>query len=315
MNNLNVAHEWTSQNKQSAKGSNFYFEGKTIYSYGAHFPIATWYDKNTVFFTTNSYSVTTSKHITYTRRAIPADKQIFYVPKVKHYDRTEKNKLVYDHSANVLYMVTEINQLKKQLMTAQRRSAYILSMIEGQTNHLERYYLRFKRQEGMRLKPKERRKILDILKGKLLTPEERQKVQDKIVRHAERQRLRNEEYSRKEETARAEMMKKATSRLERWKQGDDSLTTTTYFQSLPCALRITTKENGIDQIVETSHGAEVPLLHAVKLLGAWQAGTVEKGNRIGLYTVESITPDEITIGCHKISRTEAERVLSPIMHQ
>jgi len=77
MNNSQVAHLWANQSRPSGKGSNFYFTGDTIYSYGPHFPIARLY-KNIVLFTNRDYSVTTCKHKRLARRA--ADhKTIFYV--------------------------------------------------------------------------------------------------------------------------------------------------------------------------------------------------------------------------------------------
>lgn len=76
MNNSQVAHAWAAQRKESGKGSNFYFNGPTIYSYGGHFPIATFTDRTTadgsriVLFTTRGYSVTTCKHIGMARNAL-----------------------------------------------------------------------------------------------------------------------------------------------------------------------------------------------------------------------------------------------------
>lgn len=61
MNNKQIAHLWANKSRESARGSHFFFEGDTIYSYGTHFPIARHY-KGAVLFTSNGYSVTTSKH-------------------------------------------------------------------------------------------------------------------------------------------------------------------------------------------------------------------------------------------------------------
>jgi hypothetical protein len=85
------------------------------------------------------------------------------------------------------------------------------------------------------------------------------------------------------------------------------------FYDLPCRLRVVydAQKAGYSRTVETSHGASVSLIQAVSLLGQWQANTVEIGAKIGPYTVEAITPDLITIGCHKITRAEAERVIVP----
>lgn len=39
MNNSMVAHLWANEKKESARGNKFFFEGKSIYSYGYHFEI------------------------------------------------------------------------------------------------------------------------------------------------------------------------------------------------------------------------------------------------------------------------------------
>jgi hypothetical protein len=56
--------------KTHAVASNFYVHGNRIYSYGPHFPIAEWRGGKVVMTTKRSPSVTTSKHMTYVRRAL-----------------------------------------------------------------------------------------------------------------------------------------------------------------------------------------------------------------------------------------------------
>jgi hypothetical protein len=68
MNNRQLAHLWANKSRESARGSHFYFERETIYSYGAHFPIAR-HHNGVVLFTTGSYSVSTAKHINFARSA------------------------------------------------------------------------------------------------------------------------------------------------------------------------------------------------------------------------------------------------------
>jgi len=70
--NAEVAHVWAQQNQSHGRNSNdsFYFRGDTIYSDGSHFPIAKFHDYNTVLFTTQGYSNTTSRHISHTWSAI-----------------------------------------------------------------------------------------------------------------------------------------------------------------------------------------------------------------------------------------------------
>lgn len=84
-----VAHLWYHQAQDSARVAqgNYYFTRDTIYSYGSHFPIARLVKrdgaKECVFFTTRTYSVTTSGHISAVRHAIPADATVFHVDHVE----------------------------------------------------------------------------------------------------------------------------------------------------------------------------------------------------------------------------------------
>lgn len=78
MKHSQVAHVWYSGNKRSGGRGNLFFRGDTIYSYGSHFPIARKVN-GVLLFTTRTYSVSTQRHISYVRRAIPSDTTIFYV--------------------------------------------------------------------------------------------------------------------------------------------------------------------------------------------------------------------------------------------
>lgn len=74
MNNREVAHFWANQSKPSAKGSHFFYEGDTIYSYGYHFPIARLITnpvnkKRAYLYNSGRYSQTTSKHQFYVMSA------------------------------------------------------------------------------------------------------------------------------------------------------------------------------------------------------------------------------------------------------
>tara|TARA_R110002110_G_scaffold105172_4_gene264641 strand:+ start:3452 stop:4336 length:885 start_codon:yes stop_codon:yes gene_type:complete len=80
MNNDQVAHLWANQSKPHAKGSNFFFDGKTIYSYGQHFPIATLVpfkikegrkttERTIALFERATYSVSTTRHQSIARQA------------------------------------------------------------------------------------------------------------------------------------------------------------------------------------------------------------------------------------------------------
>lgn len=72
-----VAHNWAHQTGRKQRGFNMYYEGRTIYSYGPHFPLATLFDapngERVVLLNDDSYSISTSKHQGIVRRAIGYD--------------------------------------------------------------------------------------------------------------------------------------------------------------------------------------------------------------------------------------------------
>jgi hypothetical protein len=56
-----VAQAWA--NGQKLTGSRMYTDGKTVWSYGSHWPIATWVNDDTILFNMSSYgSSSTSGH-------------------------------------------------------------------------------------------------------------------------------------------------------------------------------------------------------------------------------------------------------------
>ena len=83
MNNYMVAHLWANEKKESARGSNFFFEGESIYSYGYHFEagriVRNKRGEKAYLINSIHYSSTTSKHQYFVRNAIPTDSKIFSV--------------------------------------------------------------------------------------------------------------------------------------------------------------------------------------------------------------------------------------------
>lgn len=121
MNNREVAHLWVNQSRESARGSHFYFEGATIYSYGPHFPIARLHSRagrRLVLFTTRTYSVTTAKHCSYVRSAC-SHLPIVYIPYIDpHIDPGKP-----EHGANLEYLQAQLKQCGRQAMRRTRESA------------------------------------------------------------------------------------------------------------------------------------------------------------------------------------------------
>lgn len=99
-----VAHLWANEQQESANGSNFYFDGASIYSYGRHFEVGRIVrnkrDEKAFLINQCSYSSSTSKHQCYVRHAIPTGAMVFSVG----YDMRD--------TGNMLFVVKQLESIK-----------------------------------------------------------------------------------------------------------------------------------------------------------------------------------------------------------
>ena len=83
MNNSMVAHLWANEKQESANGSNFFFEGESIYSYGYHFEVGRIVrnkrGERVYLINDEFYSSSTSTHQGLVRSAIPTGSKAFSV--------------------------------------------------------------------------------------------------------------------------------------------------------------------------------------------------------------------------------------------
>lgn len=83
MNNSMIAHLWANEKKESGKGSNFFFEGRSIYSYGYHFEVGRIVrnkcGEKAYLLNDKYYSSSTCKHQRCVRSAIPTGSKVFSV--------------------------------------------------------------------------------------------------------------------------------------------------------------------------------------------------------------------------------------------
>jgi hypothetical protein len=123
-----VAHLFNGQHQATAytPSRNFYFNGKSIYSYGSHFCIAKFVDHNTLLFTERGYSNTTTKHISITGNATRDRNKI----SCAYPDR--------DHVSNFNYWVKDAEHIAKNLLKARKPAKYI-SELENIKYRAERY--------------------------------------------------------------------------------------------------------------------------------------------------------------------------------
>lgn len=124
-----VAHLWAHQSQDSARnGSNFYFEGKDIYSYGSHFRCASvetnQQGQKAYLITTCTYSSTTAKHMGMVRQAIPFGEQIFNTPRSVSLHSGKLYEYSYYEAA--YYIVDQVEKISEHIraQTKSRRQNY-----------------------------------------------------------------------------------------------------------------------------------------------------------------------------------------------
>jgi hypothetical protein len=140
-NMSDIAHIFANEPGRNCKFGNGYVENDVIYSFGRHFPIAKRYvdakGKTTIFFTLDTYSNTTAKHINAVSVATRhLDK--LYMPKVPGYYSTP------DHDTNNSIWRSKIEKFLKQATSARENKAWYVQDARSCVGQLETYIAFFK---------------------------------------------------------------------------------------------------------------------------------------------------------------------------
>lgn len=274
-----VAHYWANKVQSEGKAGNIWFRDSAIYSYGSHFCIAKHIDNGRVLFTTRTYSVTTQQHKSMVRSA------------ARHLE------LIYVHdpddttAANVRHARDEIRHL---LHFAQRPR--IRQITRDRLRH-----------QALKL-AQEANRLIEICPDPLAVPIDTDTIEDvsaSIEAYDKAQEVKRQE-------AHAQHLLDLKGALVKWRQRKILLRTGLH--ELPVALRLSEDRTQ----VQTSHGAEIPVVDAhrlwpvigmVRLLGRdLDLTTTQKVERtVGSYRLNLIRADgSIVVGCHDIPYSEIE---------
>jgi hypothetical protein len=287
-----LPHVWATQLQESGKAGSFYFRGKTIFSYGYHFPIAT-VDGDNVLFTKRTYSNTTAKHISKTRGAI-SHKNIIYcydVPVNLTYANTEHTNNLNRWKKEIKALFVELGN--KRIRNTQDR----INGINRFINELQVYCTYFK----LPVKDKELKELIKIAaKPEFL----------EIARQAEE----------KAAEAKAATMKKAAKAHEQylnlWREAKDE-----EISNLPikvkelCSIYRNNIEafthlryNASQNRVETSKGIQIPTEIAkrayIQLNGCMAKECKGINVPVMNYAITETGKDYIKAGCHTIPKTD-----------
>lgn len=307
MNNAQLAHIWANQSKPRLKGNNMFFEGTKIYSYGYHYLMgqvhaAAFKGTSFALIRKDTYSSSTSKHLSYTRRSVHGLMSHFCVNGEDAVSDPKKALASLDLAAQ-----ESINQGMRsnyKRVSDKRDAMEVFKDIRAyfeDANHL--------------------RDLIGSKREKWPTKKQLAQLQkhfDKCI--AEYNAKNTPEMIAKRSKDRAKRLALKEAKLQTALAEDIAM-----FRA-GCSLIIPHLSNELLQvldptpdpaqrIVRTSRGAEVPLKDALTLLKAINAGKVKEGDRVGEFSfrgVNEYTNDKLVfIGCHKILLSEAQAVLTP----
>lgn len=346
MNNSMVAHLWANEKQESAHGSNFYFEGESIYSYGRHFEVGRIVRNKRgekAYLINDIYrSSSTSKHQCCVRDAIPTGSKVFSVG----YNMSNTGNMAFVTSGleSIKDAIEKYKKAKTELSYRDIWGAFknLMDYIEffdmGTPQRLLKksanewfgtnHELSYKSDKIKREHVRELKRIFQILlnhqalevlgtvnvivdevcgEGTWIKYSERSERWRKGEEERERIKL---ERLRKEEEAR---YKDFDEKLEEWKSGEiNFLNTPFYIPGEKPNAWIRIKGN----IIETSKQIKIGIAEARKL---WRAvSAMHRGAEFRHGLVEGITGhqwslnryenDLLTAGCHRIAYNEMERI-------
>jgi len=256
-----VAHMWANKSQSEAtNGSNFYFDGDTIYSYGNHFPIAKHVDfesKKAVLFTDKTYSNTTAKHISIVKQSC------------NHLDIIYCASPTATHQSNFDYWLKCAEGISANLLKAKKPEKYLLelSRVSEQANKYASFF-------GL--------DVPDELKAVLAIENKDQYESYKGNKDATLGALK-----KKQEAA---LKRKHAKELKTWLSGK---TGRLYTRDGYDYLRINSQLDA----VETTQGVTIPMGEALMFWQGLKDKKINVGDNIGPYSVDAIG-ETTKIGCH-----------------
>jgi hypothetical protein len=282
--NSMVAHVWAQQKQDCGRSRNghIFFNGRTIYSYGTHFPIATFHDTpsgRVVLFTTKDYSVTTQRHKSQVFGAIASGSTVFHVPYVTG-----------DFNANATDYRERYVTLIGRASRARKNAQYILEQAQSLAEECRAYCAAFDVPVP---------ELPEIAEDTLAAARETYKAEQTKRRERERERE-------------ARLQEQARERVAEWRTGGYPHH---LLRNLPCMLRLKGDE------IETSWGATVPADHARKVWPILRRlyaanGTYQRNGHtlhLGHFTLDRVDADgTLHAGCHEIPRSEVEQIAAAL---
>ena len=285
-----VMHYWANQVQSEGRAGNVYFRGAELYSYGAHFCIARILPSGVVAFTTRSYSPTTSYHVWKARSAARNRSVVFC---------NDPSDDARDNMAQARREVADTLQSSTRARIRQTTRVKLKAHAFYLGEQANEYLAALPADEQAGNPPIDLSK-LDSMREELAS-----------IEQAQAQLLAEQA------AARAESLKES---LADWRA--HRIIARSGLYELPVALRLKTVYHDSTghaydppkQVVETSHGADIPAEHARRLWpqiertrrqydrhGDWVVDTATPGARVGAYKRDRYAPMARSLSAATIS--------------
>lgn len=273
-----VTHYWANRVQTSGKASGLSFEGPKLYSYSTCIARLMPDDIGVVLFTNQHYSNTTSKHLSKARFA--ANHKIF-INVNDPCGTPGENMAHFREAIRDALVAAERKGIRQATREALRQQALHIAETANE-------YLRLLDLEGIE-QPVDISN-LEAVRAGLVAAEQAK-----------------EQAAQKAKQARIEELTEA---MAAWRRGEFVRVS---LYAVPTMLRLTIGDRP-GTVVQTSHGAEIPVADAIKL---WpMIERVKRGERdytpgepLGAYSLTRINQDgSIVVGCHTIAYGEIEGI-------
>lgn len=302
--NQQVAHYFANSVQSEGKASNYYFETDhdgiaRLFSYGRHFCVARRINADLFVMTTRTYGNSTSKHLAYARSALN-NRTVVYCVRPEFGAATNKREAQQAMNAAMDEAETKRRIQQKTRDAHKARALYLAEQFNA--------YLAALPESERECEPFDLSGLADVRAAMVAM-----KAQEE------------ENARRKKEAAQVA----AREYLAAWR--NDPTMQTIGMSSLPPALRLAASRGSYNtggllpdsgsvgrQVIQTSHGAEIPVSDAralwpVILSVMRKERTPEEGarlvRRLGVYTLNTIRADgSIVVGCHDIAFNEMARM-------
>jgi len=291
MNNSQVAHIWANQSKTIAKGSNFFFNNESIYSYGYHFEVARLVqtekkNKTIALLEPRTYSNSTNRHQSLARNAVHGLYESFDF-QLWNRDLTHKDFLEAFNRFETLV----IDSLKKSKRARKYTDWHIRNAVNAveQWNKLKAYFPTLTK---------------GIKKLKTLDQEQIDKLVESEKKKKAIEAKKNKAFIDKQ--------------IKMWLNHDiNSLPHDSKTMIRQKVKRVITESGNAPEIrlldeIETSRGASVPLDHAKLFFNAIKRFEKRPNDcnsrfRVGHFTLDKLTEKGAKIGCHLLEWKEINR--------